>query len=418
MNKKRRRKPSASGAEPAATVDPGLGGDTGRQKNIQWPALTGLRGLAAFAVFCQHAYLLTGKPVLALGILNWLFAMGGTGVDVFFTLSAFLLTIPFVTSAQAAAPAPDLRDYAKRRLLRIVPAYYVQMAILIGLSALGVIEGWVWNGATIGSVLAHLTFYLNAWPLVSPRVAPWWTLPVEMWFYLLLPLFARCLRPGRWWWLLLGIAASLAYRYVLMRTGSGLTPGRQLIWADQLPGRLHEFLIGMLAAYVYVRLRATARLPAGRLADVLVAVPLLVFLMLPGLGFLVTGSAYVGMADPSPILQAWHLYASLTIAVLLVALTSGAPLLGRFFSWAPFRALGLVSYSFYLWQFPMLIAVRNSLGYENSRSDFWTFFIYGLIVTLLVALVSWWMVERPAQEWGRRVAARPGRKSAAAGVQA
>jgi len=344
--------------------------------------------------------------------------MGGTGVDVFFTLSAFLLTIPFVISAPAAMPAPDLRDYAKRRLLRIVPAYYVQIAILIGLAALGVTEGWVWNGATIGSVLAHLTFYLDAWPWVPPRVAPWWTLPVEMWFYLLLPLFARCLRPGRWWWLLLGIAASLAYRYFLMRTGSGLTPGRQINWGDQLPGRLHQFLIGMLAAYAYVRLRATARLPTGRLADVLVVVPILVFLMLPSIGFLVNGHAYVGMADPSPVLQAWHLYASLTIAVLLVALTSGAPLLGRFFSWAPFRALGLVSYSFYLWQFPMLIAVRNSLGYENSRGDFWMFFVYGLIVTLLVAFVSWWMIERPAQEWGNRVAASPGTSSAASGVKA
>lgn len=350
----------------------------------------------------MHAYYLTGNPDTLPAPLGWLFAMGAMGVDVFFTLSAFLLTIPFVVATFHSAPAPDLAEYARRRLLRIVPAYYVQIAILLGLAALGVAQGWVWSGATFGSVLAHLTFYLNAWPLIGPRNPVWWTLPVEMWFYLLLPLFARLLKPRRWWWLVLGIALSLAYRYLLMRSGSGLTPGRQTNWGDQLPGRLHQFLVGMLAAYAYVRLRAAGRLPSGRNANLLALGAVAVFLALPALGFLFTGSAYHGLPNPNPVLQAWHLYASLAVAVLLVALAAGAPLLGPVFSWAPLRGLGLISYSLYLWHFPVQMAVRNSLGYENARADFWTFFVYSILVAVLISTASWWLVERPALQWRRR----------------
>jgi peptidoglycan/LPS O-acetylase OafA/YrhL len=358
--------------------------------------------LAAFAVFCLHAYYSAGSPSTLPAPLAWLFAMGGAGVDVFFTLSAFLLTIPFAVDMLVAAPTPDLGEYARRRLLRIVPAYYVQIAILLGLAAIGVTEGWVWSGATFGSVLAHLTFYLDAWPLVAPHNPPWWTLPVEMWFYLLLPLLARCLRPRRWWWLLLAIAASLAYRYWLMRSGSGLTLGRQTNWGDQLPGRLHQFLVGMLAAYAWVRLKAAGRLPSGRVADVLALVSVLVFLALPALGFAVSGEVYLGLPNPSPVLQAWHLYVSLAIAVLLMALAAGAPLMSRVFSWPPLRGLGLISYSFYLWHYPLQVAVRNSLGYETARTDFWTFFGYALLISVFVALASWWLVEQPAQRWGRK----------------
>jgi peptidoglycan/LPS O-acetylase OafA/YrhL len=403
VSKKRRRKGSAPPLEATRKIvaDERPNGSDALSERHRWPALTGLRGLAALAVFCLHAYYAAGSPDTLPAPVTWLFSMGGSGVDVFFTLSAFLLTVPFALAMLDAAPAPDLREYARHRLLRIVPAYYAQIAILIGLAAVGVTQGWVWSGATLGSVLAHLTFYLDAWPLVAPHNPPWWTLPVEMWFYLLLPLFARCLQPRRWWWLLFGIAASLVYRYLLMRTGSGLTLGRQSNWGDQLPGRLHQFLIGMLAAYAYVRLKAAGRLPAGRLADALGLISVVVFLALPALGFAVTGQVYLGLPNPNPFLQAWHLYASLAIAVLLIALAAGAPWLGRVFSWPPMRGLGLISYSFYLWHYPMQIAVRNSLGYENVRNDFWTFYVYSLLISVLVALASWWMIERPAQLWGR-----------------
>jgi peptidoglycan/LPS O-acetylase OafA/YrhL len=364
--------------------------------------LTGVRGLAAFAVVCLHAYILAGEPDSVPRPLAWLFAMGGSGVDVFFTLSAFLLTLPFVEASLNAAPTPDLSVYGKRRLLRILPAYYVQIVVLVALGALGVNGGWVWNSPSVTTLLAHFVFFLNAWPFVAAQVPPWWTLPVEMGFYLLLPLFARCLRPGRWPWLLLAIAASLGYRYWLMH--ADLSMGRQIVWGDQLPGRLHQFLIGMLAAYAFVRLKARNALPAGRVADWLALAAIASFLALPALGFPITGQAYLGEPNGHPLLQGWHVFASLIVALLLVSLASGAPILGRAFSWPPLQALGLISYSLYLWHYPVMLAVRDAVGgFDTARGDFWTYFFYSLLLSVIVALVSWWMVELPAQRWGRRV---------------
>jgi len=363
-----------------------------------------MRGMAAFAVVCLHVYTLSGEPTSVPAPLAWLFASGWMGVDVFFTLSAFLLTLPFVHMNVDSLAAPNLRNYAMRRLLRILPAYYVQIAALLALGALGVNSGWVWRSPSPTTLFAHLVVYLNAWPPVAPQVPPWWTLSVEMGFYLLLPLFALWLRPRRWAWLLLPIVASLAYRYWLVHTG--LSIGRQIVWGEHLPGRLHQFLVGMLAAYAFMHLRARNALPEGRNADWLALVALAVFVALPALGFPITGHAYQGEPSANPLLVCWHLFAGLSVAVALVALAAGAPMIGRVFTWPPLKGLGLISYSLYLWHYPLILAVRDALGgFERARGDFWTFFFYCVLISVLVAITSWWMVERPAQQWGRRIGA-------------
>src|SRR5687767_14658728 len=83
-------------------------------------SLTGLRGLAAFGVFAFHAWLLAHLPDPAPGVpglsqvLAWLMRIGWSGVDVFFTLSAFLLALPCARAAQAGSPMPDWRGYLRR----------------------------------------------------------------------------------------------------------------------------------------------------------------------------------------------------------------------------------------------------------------------------------------------------------------
>ena len=94
----------------------------------RYPALSGLRGLAALSVFAVHAYALAGFTQIWPGhptasfLLAWPLRMGWAGVDIFFTLSAFLLALPFVHAHLDQAPAMSLRGYAARRLLRILPA--------------------------------------------------------------------------------------------------------------------------------------------------------------------------------------------------------------------------------------------------------------------------------------------------------
>ena len=138
-------------------------------------SLTGLRGLAAFGVFAFHAWLLAHLPDPAPGVpglsqaLAWLMRIGWSGVDVFFTLSAFLLALPCARAAQAGTPMPDWRGYLRRRAARILPAYWVQLALLLA----GALAGLAWGLAIPRwpgwpSTLAHAVLWLNAWPPVAP----------------------------------------------------------------------------------------------------------------------------------------------------------------------------------------------------------------------------------------------------------
>lgn len=400
MGKKGRRQKGLL-QTPAASPDR-HGTNSGAHALERWPALTGLRGIAALAVLFFHAHVLAGKPPSVPQPFAWLFSSGWSGVDIFFTLSAFLLTIPFVRAEAGLGARPSLRAYGQHRLLRILPAYYAQVAILLALGLVGFGAPLAWSDVTFTSIFANVFFLYGAVPALVPQVPPWWTLPVELGFYLLLPLFAKCLRPGRWIWLLVGISASLAYRFWLMH--AGLTRAEEVAWVEHLPGRLHQFLIGMLAAYAFVRLQARAALPKARTADILALTASVLFLLLPALGFLVSDRAFQGAPVRDPLLLCWHLFASVVVATLLIALAAGAPRIGRLFSSAPMRALGLISYSLYLWHYPVMLALREGLGgYLAIRDDFWPFFVYSLLFSLIVAGVSWWLVERPAQRWSRQV---------------
>jgi peptidoglycan/LPS O-acetylase OafA/YrhL len=365
--------------------------------NGEIPALTGLRGVAAAAVLGLHLYLLAGEPDLA-APAQWLLRLGWSGVDVFFVLSGFLLALPFARAALGAGPAPDRSKYAKRRVLRIVPAYLVQVAVLLAIGAAGVAGSLGWRPAHVGEVAAHAVLWINAWPLVPAHLPHWWTLPVEMGFYLLLPVLAWTLGGRRWPWLLAIIAASLAWRALIL--SSGLPPPEKMPWADHLPGRIDQFVVGMLAARWFVAHPGT--LAPGR-AALAGGLAIVAFLALPAIGFAATGAPYTGAPSAHPLLLAWHTLAAVVVAVLVVALAKGAGALGRALAAPPLRLLGVVSYSLYLWHYPVLLALRDNLGGQAAAgADFAAFVVGGTLASIGVAIASWWLVERPVQAWAAR----------------
>lgn len=365
-----------------------------------WPALTGLRGVAALGVFAVHAYQLAGQPGTLPAPVGWLFAMGGTGVDVFFVLSAFLLSLPWLRAARENLPPPSLHRYALRRIARVLPAYEMQLLLLLLADMAGIGGSLAWRDATIGEVVAHLLLWINAWPLVPARLPPWWTLPVELGFYLLLPWLVTLLAPGRRRWLVVLAAVSLGWRWLL--TQAGLPRIEEVMWVDALPGRLHQFLVGMLAAEFWVRNRQRIGPWSERLAWAAAAV----FVALPALGFVAGDRAYVGGVSADPLLQAWHLFSALVVGALLVALACRPRIFSTVLSAAPLRAVGELSYSFYLWHYPVLVLMRAAPGSGSGPADFVGFVVPGLIASIAVATASWWLVERPAQAWSVRARLR------------
>ena len=192
--------------------------------------LTGVRGWAALWVFMYHAWVYAKYPPLVVELfglpvdLTPLFSMGGVGVTIFFVLSGFLLATPFAQWQAGQRERPRLGRYLFRRVMRVFPAYYVQLAILL------LIAVWVPGQPGIddwGALFRHLLMLFTPPPLGTlPINNVWWTLPIEFSFYLVLPLLALLLRPGRWWLLLAGSPgghAPLAARRGLAHGGCVVT---------------------------------------------------------------------------------------------------------------------------------------------------------------------------------------------------
>ena len=364
------------------------------------PELDGLRGFAALAVFAFHGYFLSNwpadqdQPAWLAG--QRLMSLGWSGVDIFFTLSAFLLSLSLLQRAASdGAAGRRSAGYLQRRALRIFPAFWAQIAVLALLSS-ELPRGGVDLVAQLG-----LLFNLGAHP-VSPWVPVWWTLPVEFGFYLVLPLLVPLLRAGRWQWLLLGIVGAWLYRYQLLH--ADLPKLLRVTWAEHLPGRIDQFLIGMLGAYAW-HSGAIERLVSDcRRLTWLALAGMFAWCAVHALPFALASRAGPS-ASTHPALIGWHGMASLALLPVRWACARGGSLPLRWLGSEPCRGLGAISFSLYLWHSPLMMLVRPlvpQLPAGPARPFLFTLML--LLPCLALAWVSWRLIERPAMRWSRSTA--------------
>jgi peptidoglycan/LPS O-acetylase OafA/YrhL len=139
--------------------------------------------------------------------------MGWMGVHVFYVLSAFLLGGIYFSSFEKGKW--DIWAFYKKRVLRIFPAYYFQLIILLVLIFFG-----YYNYSGEFNLIAHLFMFFNLPPIeVQPLNGVWWTLPIEFAFYLILPFLVILLKKaGVILFLLLSFGVTLAYRIWVFQT--------------------------------------------------------------------------------------------------------------------------------------------------------------------------------------------------------
>lgn len=360
-------------------------------------SLTGLRGIAAFSVFLFHyAALHPGIRLdLSIPVLGYFLqlplGLGFAGVDLFFVLSGFLLSLPFARASLAGTPQPAVRRYLSRRLLRVFPAYYAQWAIIMLAGAWFV----TWKTLDGSAIAAHFFMFFNIGPEpVKPVVGLWWTLPVELSFYLLLPLLVPLMKPRRWWWLLVaGIITSLAYRSWAAAHFADAPGDAAFLAASQLPGSLPEFLLGCSAALLVQQRSLSGRPnPSARNVEwLLLAGMVLVFLWL---------SQVVVRFGPVYWDGHWSMIIAptvlgLSLSMIVTSLYWGSRIGKALFANPVVYFIGLVSYSLYLWHFPAMQQLQK-LGGEAYQSlpGLGRFLLCTLLVTL-VAAVSYFLFERP-----------------------
>jgi peptidoglycan/LPS O-acetylase OafA/YrhL len=351
-------------------------------------ALDGLRGLAALSVLSFHVWLYrVDRPHGARSALvDKVLFEANLGLICFFVLSGYLLYRPFVRAALTGSGRVRVRDYAARRVARIVPPYY---ACLLGCIALYGVTGHrdlvpPAEYLPLFAVFAQ-NYSLETLMQINPVV---WTLSVEAAFYALLPLLgllalrlgpARVRRHGLW---LVGLVLlTVGWNALEWALGWGAIPRKTLI------AYIGYFAAGMLVATWCEQraLRRQARLGPRPSAA------------LTALGWsLVIATAWwhestFGTGTLARAALA-NLPAGLGFALVVAAATGGGGWSVQWLTSRPLVALGTVSYGVYLWHLPLIIVMRDA----GMLPDALPARLLVIVATATaVATLSWVLLERP-----------------------
>ena len=364
-------------------------------RDARFPHVDALRAIAALSIVAYHlAFVLGGFDLDVAG--RWL-ARLNVGVPLFFAISGFLLYRPWVAARLSGARPPHARVYALRRVLRIVPAYWVALTVIA--LALERDDVFSWPGA-----LVHYGFLQAYDPeRFTGGIGQAWTLTVELAFYAALPLIAlgaRRLPGGSAARIVrgeLGLLAALALVAVAWRLAvvASVDPAGDAYFPllVALPAQLDVFAGGMALAVVSAAgLDRRARPP--RVAAV---------------AWALAAAAYAAVVlwrpdDPGARVFVEHqLQGLLALALLAPAVlgTAGGGAVRRLLAWRPLAWVGLISYGLYLWHLDVL----RELG-ERDVPAAWIV-VLGSSLALALGAASWYLVERHALRMGRRAAGRP-----------
>lgn len=368
------------------------------------PGLDGLRGLAALSVFYVHFNQIVQLDAqIGAFSLYRLLANGNHAVSLFFSLSGFLLSMPFWKAIVFNESFPSVRVYLLRRVFRILPAYYLALTILVLLSGLWRLPG-AWT-----DLLLHYTFLFNYTEFSIFSInAPFWTLAVEFQFYLLLPLLFFIIRhlPGHgryavWQMVLLGVGAYVLHRWLSGSVSSMVAwPfNPQLTWIrphgavlyHSLLANLPHFLIGVVLArwfLAFYRSHWTDKRQVYVVCDITFWFCLLSILILLGTDWSESISLSRGP------------YSLPVVPLFLGALIFTAPIsrvARRILESFPIRGLGLVSYGFYVYHLPCLnLLDRTMMKSGLEAAEHWILLgCVGMLCTLVLAILSFYLIEKP-----------------------
>ena len=316
---------------------------------------------------------------------------GFVGVDVFFVISGYVISRLLL--ADSSAGGLKLAHFYARRAYRILPALVVVVGtcLLAGLVVLGPHDLRQMARSVVAVLLFSANFffwrqrgYFEDQAAVEPLLHTW-SLGVEEQFYLVVPLLLFSVRQAsnlRFRWSAIGCAASLSLG--VWMTGSHPAAAFYL-----LPTRAWQLLLGVMLAVS----RSSAEPRAMR--DEVAAATGLLAILVSAVTF--TGTIpYPGIAALLPCVGT---------ALVIRANDQRRTIVGRMLEWRGLVAVGLVSYSAYLWHWPAFVLSRSYVGRDLTAVE--TALV--LAATAALSYLSWRFVEQPFRSH-RSVSARSGRQ--------
>lgn len=325
---------------------------------------------------------------------------GQLGVRCFFVLSGLLITHLLLKEASRRDGAVSIRNFYIRRILRIVPAYFCFLGVMLVQQSMGNVALTFDNWLSLFTFTANFHLTLNDW-----TVFHLWTLSIEQQFYLFWPLILLVLRPWEtpkaiFCFVVVLICFVVGYRlaagvirFWLTESELAALAEQNKFWAILLVAKLHigwafqggatfNYLdclgIGCAAAAVLFRF--------SKLFDTL-SKPALIILACVAILFLAVPS---GMTTEIRWLRGITYLFGYTVQaigcalLLLLSVTKPQFFLGRMMAARPIVWVGVISYSIYLWQQPFTILWLPASPVALK-----------ILAIFVVASLSYYFIERP-----------------------
>jgi len=386
---------------------------------MYWPQLDGLRTVAFLLVLMHHLGPLTASnsPTLPLRLwtMNSICSWGGSGVDLFFCLSGFLITFLLLSEKRDFGNI-SFKLFFMRRALRIWPVYY--FLLFIGCALIPAMNWSHLNHKLYGEfclkqVLPMVLFLGNYSLIIATKILvnfntnlgvpiiyfllPLWSLAVEEQFYLTWPFVLKALKKPK---TILTVIASLALLSVVCRFG--LWYISRYIWHLPFPvalyyqttiSHLDPLMAGAGVAaitFYYPQILEGAKKYSPHMMLVLAGLVASIFCYFPDLKY----NTYYNVAVFAVIALACFL----TLTITLVS-----PTWKKIFGWGPMAAFGRLTYAMYLVHY-FAIAIGDGLIARippsfTALAPSWPLrFAVSLTLTFAFAFLSWHLLERKFQK--------------------
>jgi peptidoglycan/LPS O-acetylase OafA/YrhL len=388
-------------------------------------SVDGLRAIAAVSVLLVHTAWVSGFTLRSsLGIYTSRLEIG---VSVFFLISGFLLYRPFALSHLSGLRPPNARRFWERRLLRIVPAYWLALTVLT----------YVLHVVTLGSgwqgFVTHYFFLQIYFPTaVVSGIPQAWSLNTEMSFYLFLPIYASLVAVRRWSKIsrlareLIGVAVLIAVSFIFrfwalhipivtVKNGHvvpvcaphcATNPPLSTLLQAWLPSYLDLFALGILLAVLSAWFTEHGQEPKWLghrfMPWASWACAAVTFW---AVSHVVNDRAIIYIVSPTVNLERQELYGLFAFFMLLPAVfgPQDRTLVRRFLRSWPMVSLGVISYGIYLWHLNLTDEFLKWTGLQQGNVPFWVLALGVLALSIAFASASYFGLERPILKRKNRI---------------
>jgi len=338
-----------------------------------------LRGYAVTTVIIYHFYVLLDLSTVA--SFHYIHALGQLGVSLFFIISGYLIYRSIEHNITQKGIATGIKYYTLHRLLRILPAYYFNLIIVIILAyfIFHTMEGWSFT-FILKQIITHLTFtsFLLYQDTGFDINGVYWTLSIEMLWYILAPFLFLYSKTNKTLLILFVLSViyliciDLGWMAWLFHLDKHMPNyiGMLYFYSFQLPGQLVYFITGI---FIYKNIKHHIRLPHF----IYYSLTLLIVL------------TFIYLSN-----QTFY-QASFTLQNLVILFTMGSLfiLLHQYYTKNLFILawVGKISYSLYLWHMPILYSIKKYLlpyGYT-----WWIIISIFILSLFILSSLSYYYIE-------------------------